>query len=139
MQQLLTMLLKQKYDEIEDLFENYRNLIETRKIPLDKLAKTETLNNSLRNYQEKQASGKSRRSAAYELALQSGRDYQRGDQVSYYITGSKKKVSAVDNSKLLSDAPEERDENIAYYLNKLSELNKKFEEFIPNSRQPDLF
>ena len=139
MQQLLTMMLKQNYDKIEDLFEDYRKLIETREIPLDKLAKTETLNNSLRNYQEKQASGKSRRSAAYELALKSGRDYQRGDQISYYITGSKKKVSAVDNSKLLSDAPEKRDENTAYYLNKLSELYKKFEEFIPDTRQPDLF
>ncbi|MDD5727400.1 MAG: DNA polymerase domain-containing protein [Victivallales bacterium] len=139
MQQLLTLLLKQRYDEISILFADFRKAIESRDIPLAKLAKTETLINSLRNYQEKLLSGTGRRSAAYELALASGRDYQRGDQVSYYITGDKKKVSVVDNCRLLADAPEKRDENTAYYLNKLAELYRKFEEFIPDGRQPQLF
>lgn len=40
-------------------------------------------------------------------------------------------MSAVDNAKLLADAPEgERDENTAYYLNKLDELYRNFESFI---------
>ena len=75
--------------------------------------------------------GRGRRAAAFELAIRSERDYQSGDQVTYYITGEKKKVSAVDNAKLLADAPEgERDENTAYYLNKLDELYRNFESFI---------
>jgi len=139
LQKLLTMLLKEEYEQTEDMFDDFQDAIETRKIPLSKLAKTETLSNSLRNYQDKQASGKGRRSAAYELAIASDREYQRGDQVHYYIIGNKKKVSVVDNSKLFADAPEQRDENTLYYLNKLNELRKKFEEFIPNTRQPDLF
>ena len=139
MQKLLTMLLKEEYEQIEDMFDDFQKAIETRTIPLSELAKTETLSNSLRNYQDKQATGKSRRSAAYELAIASDRDYQRGDQVHYYITGDKKKVSVVDNSKLFADAPEQRDENTLYYLNKLNELRKKFQEFIPDTRQPDLF
>jgi DNA polymerase elongation subunit (family B) len=139
MQQVLTLLLKEEYDKIEEVFTEFKGAIESHKIPLEKLAKSETLSNSLRNYQEKQSSGKGRRSAAYELALASNRDYQRGDQVYYYITGNKKKVSVVDNSKLLADAPEKRDENTLYYVNKLEELRKKFEEFIPDNRQPDLF
>ena len=37
----------------------------------------------------------------------------------------------VDNAKLLSDAPAEgRDENTAFYLNKLEELYANFAEFI---------
>ena len=139
MQKLLTMLLKEEYEQIEDMFDDFQKAIETRTIPLSELTKTETLSNSLRNYQDKQATGKSRRSAAYELAIASDRDYQRGDQVNYYITGDKKKASVVDNSKLFADAPEQRDENTPYYLNKLNELRKKFEEFIPDTRQPDLF
>ncbi len=139
MQKLLTMLLKEEYEQIEDMFDDFQRAIETRKIPLSELAKTETLNNSLRNYQEKQASGKSRRSAAYELAIASDRDYERGDQVHYYIIGDKKKVSVVDNSKLFADAPDRRDENTLYYLNKLNDLRKKFKEFIPDTRQPELF
>jgi hypothetical protein len=106
---------------------------------LSELAKTETLNTSLRNYQDKLETGKGRRSAAYELAIASERDYQRGDQVTYYITGDKKRVPVVDNSRLLTDAPAQRDENTPYYLDKLNELRKKFEEFIPDTRQPELF
>ncbi len=139
MQKLLTMLLKEEYNKIEDMFDDFQRAIETRSIPLSELAKTETLSNSLRNYQDKQATGKSRRSAAYELAIASDRDYQRGDQVNYYIIGDKKKASVVDNSKLFADAPAQRDENTPYYLNKLAELRKKFEEFIPDTRQPELF
>jgi DNA polymerase, archaea type len=139
MKKLLAMLLKEEYEQTEDMFDDFKHAIETRKIPLSELAKTETLNNSLRNYQDKQATGKSRRSAAYELAIASDRDYQRGDQVHYYIIGDKKKASVVDNSKLFADAPAHRDENTPYYLNKLNELRKKFQEFIPNTRQPELF
>ena len=139
MQKLLTMLLKEQYEQTEDMFDDFQRAIETRAIPLSELAKTETLSNSLRNYQDKQATSKSRRSAAYELAIASDRDYQRGDQVHYYIIGDKKKVSVVDNSKLFADAPVQRDENTLYYLNKLNELRKKFAEFIPDTRQPDLF
>jgi len=139
MEKLLTMLLKEEYGKIEDMLEDFKNSIETRSIPLSELAKTETLNVSLRNYQDKLTTGKGRRSAAYELAIASERDYQRGDQVTYYITGNKKKVSVVDNSRLLTDAPEQRDENTPYYLDKLNELRKKFEEFIPDTRQPELF
>ena len=139
MQKLLAMLLREEYEQIEDMFDDFQRAIETREIALSELTKTETLNNSLRNYQDKQASGKSRRSAAYELAIASERDYQRGDQVHYYVIGNKKKVSVVENSKLLVDASGHRDENTLYYLNKLNELRKKFGEFIPDSRQPDLF
>jgi DNA polymerase elongation subunit (family B) len=139
MEKLLTMLLKEEYDKIEDMLEDFRKSIETRSIPLSELAKTETLNTSLRNYQDKLETGKGRRSAAYELAIASERDYQRGDQVTYYITGDKKRVPVVDNSRLLTDAPAQRDENTPYYLDKLNELRKKFEEFIPDTRQPELF
>ncbi|MDD5599689.1 MAG: DNA polymerase domain-containing protein, partial [Victivallaceae bacterium] len=139
MEKLLTMLLKEEYDKIEGMFDECKRSIETREIPLSQLAKTETLINSPRNYQDKLESGDGRRSASYELALASGRDYQRGDQITYYITGDKKNVSVVDNSKLLADAPEQRDENTVYYLNKLAELHKKFEEFIPERSQPELF
>ena len=139
MQKLLSMLLKEQYEQVEDMFDDFQRAIETRSIALTELAKTETLSNSLRNYQDKQATGKSRRSAAYELAIASDREYQRGDQVHYYIIGDKKKASVVDNSRLMADAPPHRDENTPYYLNKLNELRKKFKEFVPDTRQPDLF
>ena len=46
------------------------------------------------------------------------------------MTGNKKRVAVVDNSKLLSQAdPAIRDENVEYYLWELDELQKKFQTF----------
>ncbi len=133
----ITKLLTGRANEIEEYYYACRKAIENREWPLEKLAKTETLADSPENYRRKLDSGKGRRSAAYELVSESDRDYRRGDQVAFYITGDKKKASVVDNSRLLHDAPEQRDENIPYYLNKLEELHKKFVEFIPASMIQD--
>ena len=67
------------------------------------------------------------RAAAYELALASRRAYKPGDQVSYYIKSTPKKVPAYEAARLASDFdPQNRDENIDYYVAKLDELVKKF-------------
>ena len=67
------------------------------------------------------------RAAAYELALSSGRAYKPGDQISYYIKATPKKVAAYEAAKLASDFdPQNRDENVDYYIGKLGELVKKF-------------
>lgn len=134
--ELLTLLLNGKADKIETLTRKYRSDIQSRAMPLAKFAKTETLNDSVEAYKKKLASGKGRRSAAYELAAASKLKLQRGDQVSYYIIGDKKRVSVVDNSRMLSDFPGQRDENTAYYIDKLEELHKKFCDFIPASNSP---
>lgn len=126
LKKFLTLLLNEKFDEIHKLTDQYKTDIENRSIPLNKLAKTETLKESPNNYKVKIFSGKGRRSAAYELALNAKRDYTSGDQISYYVIGIKKKLPVVGNSCLLSDAPKERDENTAYYINKLDEIYKKF-------------
>jgi DNA polymerase elongation subunit (family B) len=95
-------------------------------------AKTEALQDSLEAYQKKIATSSRNRSAAFELALRSGRKMQAGDRVTYYITGTKKTVKAYESAKLLEDwDPENRDENTAYYLAKLDELAGKFEAFVP--------
>ena len=62
------------------------------------------------------------RAAAYELALASGRNYRPGDQISYYIKATPKKVAAYEAAKLANEFdPESRDENIDYYLTKLDD------------------
>ena len=43
------------------------------------------------------------RAAAYELALTSGRNYKPGDQISYYIKATPKKVAAYEAAKLATD------------------------------------
>lgn len=135
---LISMLLHHRDAEIPLMIERFRNAILNRELPLEKFAKTETLNDSLDAYRRKRSTG-GRRSAAYELAEAADRDYRAGDQISYYVFGDKKRVSVSGNSRLLAEAPAVRDENVPYYLDKLDELVKKFTAFISLPRQDDLF
>ena len=131
---IITLLLHKKLSAATALFDDFVTKITTHNCSLSWLAKTETLNDSVDNYVKKMAAGKGRRSAVYELASASERVYNRGDQLTYYVIGDKKRVSVVDNSVLLADNKNnERNENTAYYVGKLTETKKKFEKFFNDS------
>jgi DNA polymerase elongation subunit (family B) len=100
--------------------------------PIGRLARTESLQDSPAAYQKKIAASSRNRSAAFELALASGRDYQAGDAITYYVTGTRKKVVAYEAARMAVEwNPEQRDENVEYYVAKLNELSAKFEAFAP--------
>ncbi|MBE0616739.1 MAG: DNA polymerase II, partial [Proteobacteria bacterium] len=98
--------------------------------------KTETLHDSLETYRQKRRRSQRNAAAAYELALASGRPFQPGDQVTYYVAGKGTKVKVFESARLASEwRPDEPDENVAYYARKLEELHRKFEPFIGEARR----
>ncbi len=113
---------------LEKLLRNeFEQRIRNREWKIDMLMKTDTLQDSLDKYRAKIAGSARNRAAAYELALASGRNYKPGDQISYYIKATPKKVPAYEAAKLASDFDSQnRDENVDYYVAKLDELVKKF-------------
>src|SRR2546423_11214329 len=116
-----------KPEAIADLRTNFEQKIRNREWPIAMLMKTDTLQDSLDKYRAKIAGSARNRAAAYELALTSGRNYRPGDQISYYIKATPKKVAAYEAAKLAVDFdPPNRDENIDYYVAKLDDLVKKF-------------
>jgi DNA polymerase elongation subunit (family B) len=124
---MIKLLMQGKPEGITELRDDFEKKIRGREMPIDWLMKTDTLQDSLEKYRQKIAGSARNRAAAYELALASGRNYKPGEQVSYYITGTGKKVAAYENAKLASVFdPQNRDENIDYYIAKLDELVKKF-------------
>src|SRR5436309_12086978 len=124
---MIKLLMEGKPEGISDLRSDFERKIREREWPINWLMKTDTLQDSLEKYRQKIAGSARNRAAAYELALSSGRDYRPGEQVNYYITGTNKKVAAYENAKLASAFdPQNRDENIDYYVAKLDELVKKF-------------
>lgn len=124
--ELLTLMLTGKASEIDKLYDKYANDIETHALPISDFAKREYLSTSLDTYSAKLARGETKRSAAYDLAIQSGHSFAQGDPVEFYVIGSKKTLPVIGNSKLLSDAPVgERDENVPFYLAKLRQLHEK--------------
>jgi DNA polymerase elongation subunit (family B) len=131
MEEMLALALKGEAKKVPQLYEDYCQKIERGQFTIEMLAKTETLQDTLEAYQQKIAKSARNRSAAYELALKSGKTYQPGDQITYYVTGDGKRVSVYDNCKLATDFdPARRDENIDYYLDKLKSLYKKFAELL---------
>src|SRR3954464_5875493 len=127
LEEMIKLQMQGKPEAIAGLRDDFEKKIRERQWPIDMLMKTDTLQDSLDKYRAKIGAGGRNRAAAYELALASGRNYKPGEQISYYIKATPKKVAAYEAAKLASDFdPENRDENIDYYVAKLDELVKKF-------------
>ncbi len=139
LREMINLMLTGEFGEVEKLYREYIKKIRGHAFDVELLSKTETLSDSLDSYRQKVVLKKRNQSAPYELAIKSGRNYQAGDQISYYVTGSKKRVTVYDNSKLTYEWDRnDPDENVEYYCRKLSDLYKKFTPFIETS-QDSLF
>ena len=127
LEEMIKLIMEGKADAIVDLRNEFEKKIRNREWKIDMLMKTDTLQDSLEKYRAKIAGSARNRAAAYELALASGRAYKPGDQVSYYIKSTPKKVPAYEAARLASEFdPQDRDENVEYYIAKLDDLVKKF-------------
>ena len=110
------------------VFEDYQERLQSHRIAVQELAKTETLIDNPETYAKKIAKGGRNRAAVYELALASERDYRAGESITYYVTGNKASVTAYSNCKSIADFdPENSDVNIKYYLKKLKATFKNFD------------
>ena len=131
MEEMFRLLLSGRREEIPNLVTRWREDFEGRRVPVKQFMKTETLQESLVGYQDKLRDGRRNPSAAYELALRSARSYQPGDQVSYYVCGTDKRIKVNESAKLATEwNPTEPDENTAYYVSKLDDLYEKFRPLI---------
>src|SRR5437762_10867556 len=127
LEEMIKLIMEGKPEAIVDLREQFEKKIRNREWNIDMLMKTDTLQDSLDKYRAKIAVSARNRASAYELALASGRAYKPGDQVSYYIKSTPKKAPAYEAARLASAFdPQNRDENVDYYVAKLDELVKKF-------------
>ncbi|NIO08304.1 MAG: DNA polymerase II [Deltaproteobacteria bacterium] len=131
LEEMLLLLLRGEKDKIPGLYDQYLDDLEQHRMDISLLMKTESLQDSLDNYQAKVKAKKRNAAAAYELALSSQRPYQPGDQISYYVTGKAAKVKINENSKLAAQwDPANPDENVAHYKAKLKELYEKFKPLV---------
>ncbi len=127
LEEMIKLIMQGEPERIASLRNDFEKKIRHREWSIDMLMKTDTLQDSLEKYRAKIAGSARNRAAAYELAAASGRAYKPGDQVSYYIKSTPKKVPAYEAARLASDFdPQNRDENVDYYLAKLDDLVKKF-------------
>src|SRR6202166_1509205 len=127
LEEMIKLIMQGKPETVGDLRNQFERKIRNREWKIDMLMKTDTLQDSLEKDRAKIAGSARNRAAAYELALASGRNYKPGDQISYYVKATPKKVPAYEAAKPASEFdPENRDENVDYYIAKLDDLVKKF-------------
>jgi DNA polymerase elongation subunit (family B) len=137
LEEMIKMIMQGKSDAIADLRNQFDRKIRNREWKIDMLMKTDTLQDSLEKYRAKIAGSARNRAAAYELALASGRNYKPGDQIGYYIKATPKNAPAYEAAKLATEFdPENRDENVDYYIAKLDDLVKKFSNLITTASTP---
>jgi DNA polymerase elongation subunit (family B) len=131
MGEVIGHLLRGEKSQARAVYGDYCRRLKERGFPVSWLAKTETLGESPATYRQKVAKGQRNRSAAYELAARSDHEYRAGDQLSYYVTGSGKRVVSYGNCKLASNYdPARPDVNLEFYLDRLAQVRKKFAPFL---------
>lgn len=138
MGEMISLLLAGDAAGVEQLYAGYVARIRSRDLDVAWVARTETINESPAAYREKVRLGKRNPSAAFEIALSAQRSYRAGDQISYYVSGSLKDAVAYESCRPASAFdPRHPDINVAYYIEKLRHLKKRFESFLP--QEPTLF
>jgi DNA polymerase, archaea type len=131
LEEMFRLLLEGNKREIPALYGGYREALETHEFDIALLMKTETLQESLADYQMRVKGARRNPRGVYEIALRSGRDYLEGDQVSYYVTGDGAKVKVNEHCRHVSEWDRHRpDENVEYYKARLRELYEKFQPFV---------
>jgi DNA polymerase elongation subunit (family B) len=135
MEEMFRHFLMGEPQKIRELTRRYAEAFEQHTLDVRKFMKTETLQDSLETYRDKIKGSRRNPAAAYELALRSARPYQPGDQISYYVSGTSKKVKVHEAAKLASEWDSNHpDENVEYYKAKLVELSEKFRPFFESSK-----
>ncbi|MFB6280030.1 MAG: DNA polymerase domain-containing protein, partial [Salinibacter sp.] len=133
--QAIRRLLDHDVEGLHKLFVNTREkIVEHDWESADSFARTESLKDTIEQYEADVEEGQRPRAAAYELAKEkekkTGKPVRKGDRISYYITGDSADVTAFKHCKLADEwDPDDPDENTAYYLKRLDEFADKFDLF----------
>ena len=133
--EMIGLFLRGEGELVDKLYFTYLDKLRHHRFPVTWLAKTETLGESPDGYRVKVKLGKRNPAAAFEIALKSGHEYRAGDQISYYVAGQGKGVTAYEYCRPVAGYdPAHPDENTVYYIDKLTHLKKKFSQFLPEEK-----
>jgi DNA polymerase elongation subunit (family B) len=129
-EEIARLLVTGRRGEVRAAVDRWLAAFAAHAVPVRHFARTESLQEGLETYRERVAAGARPAAAAYELALASGRPWQPGDQVSYYVVGRSRDVSVAEHARLAAEwDPARPDENTEYYQGKVLEVWERFRRF----------
>jgi DNA polymerase elongation subunit (family B) len=104
--------------------------IRSHRLDVSELVRTETLHETIHEYEEGVRSGRRNRSAAYEVARMRALPVRPGDRVAFYVAGTDPAPRSFESCRPAEEwDPNFPDENTAYYLRRLEEYAEKFSPF----------
>jgi len=126
----IRLVLTNRAGELKALYERFRKRLAEGDMPVGELAKTDILVDSLATYEKKIETTRRNRQAQYEVAKRSGQRFKPGDPVTYYISGSDRKVKAYEAAKHINEYdPANPDVNIPFYQKRLEQTYKRIQGF----------
>ena len=125
--QCIDYLLNQNIGGVHALYLQMRQALLDHALDARDFSRVESLKDPVSVYLEEVSSGKRNKSAAYEVALSTGRPIKPGDRIAYYITGNDPNAKSFENCKSADEwDPHFPDENTHLYLRRLDEFSEKF-------------
>jgi len=132
------LFLTARGDAVKQLYADFMRRLTAATCPVAWVLRRETLADSREQYLQAVQNGARNRAAVYELALREKGNWQTGEKISYYVTGTSKNCVVHANCKLAMDFdPHHPDLNRAWYLERLHQLFKRLTPFLPE--EPLLF
>jgi len=129
-EEIVRLLLEGKRGEVRAVIDRWLAAFAHHRVDVRLFARTETLQDTPDVYRERVRAGARPPSAAYELMIASGRVFQPGDQVSYYVAGRSRSVVVNEQARLASEWDAARpDENVEHYQAKVLEIWERFRRF----------
>ena len=136
----VALLLKEDIAGLHALYVDLYNKIASRALDVRELARSEVLRDPIPVYLEEVRSGRRNRSAAYEVAIASGKEAKPGNRIAYYIIGSDPNARVFDNCRSVDEwNPNFPDENSAFYLQRLDEFAAKFKDLFSPQHFREVF
>ena len=134
-EELVRLLLLERGADAKAVVDRWLGAFAAHRVPIHAFARTETLQDTVEQYREQVARGRSP-SAAYEVAAAAARTWAPGDQISYYVVGRTAGVAVHEYARLAADwNPDRPDENVEYYQSKVRDI---WERFRPFTERPGL-
>jgi DNA polymerase, archaea type len=140
LQQCIECLLDGRFDELHRLYIELTHSLRFHEMNAADFTRTDTIKESLEEYEDGVKNGRRNRAAVYEAVIQSKRPVRVGERVTYYFTGKDAAIVGFKNVKEASLWDENfPDENVGFYLKRLDELADKFRVFFSEKDFQQIF
>jgi DNA polymerase elongation subunit (family B) len=129
-QKAIECLLHEDIESLHNIYMDYTQKISNRQVPTGNVVRTETVRESIEEYEAAIRANRRNRTASFEAAINAGLSLRAGEKVSYYIVGSDPHQPSFMNARIYNkDDDSKRDYNTQYYIKKLDEYAKRFADF----------